>query len=91
MDLYHHSPIRLHGVVINDARDCTIHLLRYAVYCNDILILVREISFFFFCNINILPYVLVKYFVRVLCTSKRCCGDWGIMGIIYRIYTTGSV
>jgi hypothetical protein len=37
--------------------------------------------------------VLVKYFVlvRVLCTSGQCCGDWGIMSIIYRIYTTGSV
>jgi hypothetical protein len=35
--------------------------------------------------------VLVKYFVRVLCTRGRCCGDWGIMSIIYRIYTTGSV
>jgi hypothetical protein len=35
--------------------------------------------------------VLVKYFVRVLCTSGRCSGDWGIMSIIYRIYTTGSV
>jgi hypothetical protein len=35
--------------------------------------------------------VLVKYFVPVLCTSGRCCGDWGIMSIIYRIYTTGSV
>jgi hypothetical protein len=35
--------------------------------------------------------VLVKYFVRVLCTSCCSCGDWGIMSIIYRIYTTGSV
>jgi hypothetical protein len=35
--------------------------------------------------------VLVKYFVRVLCTNGRCCGDWGIMSIIYRIYITGSV
>jgi hypothetical protein len=35
--------------------------------------------------------VLVKYFVVVLCTSGRCCGDLGIMSIIYRIYTTGSV
>jgi hypothetical protein len=35
--------------------------------------------------------VLVKYSVRVLFTSGRCCGDWGIMSIIYRIYTTGSV
>jgi hypothetical protein len=35
--------------------------------------------------------VLVKCFVRVLSMSGRCFGDWGIMSIIYRIYTTGSV
>jgi hypothetical protein len=35
--------------------------------------------------------VLVKYFVRVFCTSGRCRGDWGIMSIMYRIYTPGSV
>jgi hypothetical protein len=27
----------------------------------------------------------------ILCASGRCCDDWGIMSIIYRIYTTGSV
>jgi hypothetical protein len=37
--------------------------------------------------------VLAKYFVRVrvLCTSGRCCGDWGVISVIYNIYTTGSV
>jgi hypothetical protein len=28
---------------------------------------------------------LEKYIVRLLCTTGRSCGDWGIMSIIYRI------
>jgi hypothetical protein len=42
-------------------------------------------------KVNSKARVFWKCSSEILCTSRRCCGDWGIMSIIYRIYTTGSV
>jgi hypothetical protein len=51
----------------------------------------RKLSTLYGCSSEVLSAsVLGKYFARVLYTSARCCGDWGIMSIIYRIYTTDS-
>jgi hypothetical protein len=74
---------------VNNLRDCSSEVLPASVLVKNF---VRVLQCECECSSDVLSAsVLVKYFVRVLCTSGWCCGDWGIMNIIYRIYTTGSV